>query len=513
MILNLTGNISVLFVYQIYLAYFIVNKYQNVEHDHTRLNTGKLHMSRRANYRANCRKRIDTKMEKILVVDNDLQVAGGIQKGLETEGYKVFKARNSRQALKTVLDNDIDLAIVDTSRPKNLGIGLMERLHLHDREIPVIILSAEGSINDAINAVRKGAANYLTKPIDQQKLLLQLKKSLNERKICRVAGGAPGNCDTRFGFDNIIGNNSGIKQVLKQAAKASETDSNVHIEGESGTGKELIAKSLHLASRRRNEHFVAINCAAIPETLLESELFGYKKGAFTGAVRDKRGLFAQAHEGSFFLDEISEMPLSMQSKLLRVLEEREYYPLGANETQKVDTRIITASHRDLEREVKKGNFREDLYYRIHVISIKLPPLRERKEDITLLARHFLHKYNSRMEKRVKRFSTAALQRLISYSWPGNVRELENSVERAVALAGSEEIDEELLLPKYNTDSAAIKPLKEARDDFMKNYLLKLMEFTNGNVSRAAKLAGKYRADLYDLLKRYNMNPGNFRKRT
>ena len=450
-------------------------------------------------------------MEKILVVDDDSNILEVIQMRLEAEGFDVVKALNTRQALDYANHTTIDLALVDLKLKNEDGIHLMEKLHQYDRDTPVIILTAHGSINNAVEAMKKGASGYLTKPFDHQELLIQLKNCLEKSRLTKEVSNLRSICDVHFGVRNIIGISSGIKQVLKQVTRAAETDSNVHIEGESGTGKELIAKSLHLASRRMNGHFVAINCAAIPETLLESELFGYKKGAFTGANMDKKGLLAQAHEGSFFLDEISEMPLSMQAKLLRIIEEREFYPLGAHNTVKVDIRIITASHRDLEDEVEKGNFREDLYYRIHVIPIKLPPLRERKEDIPLLARHFLNKYSEIMQKKVTHFSKSALQRLLAYTWPGNVRELENTVESAVALAENEVIGEETLLPKFDLNTMNIKPLKEARDDFMKDYLLHLIEYTNGNVSRAAKLAGKHRADLYELFNRYELEPGSFRK--
>jgi two-component system response regulator GlrR len=450
-------------------------------------------------------------MEKILVVDDDSNILEVIQMRLEAEGFEVIKALDTKQALDRANHTEIDLALIDLKLKNEDGISLMGKLHQYARDIPVIILTAHGSIDNAVEAMKKGASSYLTKPFDHQELLLQLNNCLEKSRLAKEVSNLRSICDANLGVRNIIGISSGIKQVLKQVKRAAGTDSNVHIEGESGTGKELIAKSLHLDSRRRNEHFVAINCAAIPETLLESELFGYKKGAFTGANMDKKGLLAQAHQGSFFLDEISEMPLSMQAKLLRIIEEREFYPLGANKTVRVDIRIITASHQDLEDEVEKGNFREDLYYRIHVIPIKLPPLRERKEDIPLLVRHFLNKYSEIMQKKVTHFSKSALQRLLAYTWPGNVRELENTVESAVALAENEVIGEETLLPKFGLDTKNIKPLKEARDDFMKDYLLHLIEYTNGNVSRAAKLAGKHRADLYELFKRYELEPDNYRK--
>lgn len=449
-------------------------------------------------------------MDHILVVDDDRNLLSVIRMRLEAADYKVFTASDSADTLQTVRSQEIDLALVDLKLAGEDGIALMEELHRLHTDLPVIILTAHGSIGTAVEAMKKGASNYLTKPFDHQELLLQMDSALEKRRLSREVDTLRTICSNKFGFDNIIGNSAPMKRVLEQVAQAAETDSNVHIEGESGTGKELIAKSLHLASTRKKGPFVAINCAAIPETLLESELFGYKKGAFSGAFGDKKGLFTQAHNGSFFMDEISEMPLTMQSKLLRVLEEREFYPLGGNQTVKVDARIITASNKDLEAQVVQKLFREDLYYRIHVIQVKLPPLRERKEDIPLLARHFLKKCSLEMNKPMNGFNASALQKLLEHSWPGNVRELENAIESAVALALGEEIAEDLLLPKYDLQTASIKPLKKAKDDFLKNYLVQLIEFTGGNVSQAAKLAGKYRADLYELLKKYKLDPASFR---
>jgi two-component system response regulator GlrR len=450
-------------------------------------------------------------MNNILVVDDDRNILNVIQMRLEAESYRVFKALNSNQALTFLKEANIDLALVDLRLKQEDGIALMDEIHRVEPDLPIIILTAHGSINSAVEAMKRGAANYLTKPFNAQELLLQIQNCLEKSALTKEVDTLRHICAARFGFENIIGRSAAMKQVLEQVAQAAETDSNVHIEGESGTGKELIAKSLHLASPRKKGPFVAINCAAIPETLLESELFGYKKGAFSGALSDKKGLFAQAHTGSFFLDEISEMPLTMQSKLLRVLEEREFFPVGGQQTVTVDTRIITASNKNLEQEVASKNFREDLYYRVHVIRIQLPPLRDRRDDIALLARHFLKKYTAEIRKEITSLSPAALQKLLRHNWPGNVRELENTIESAVALGTGSVIDADLILPKCETDNECIKPLKEARDDFMKNYLLQLVEFTQGNVSQAAKLAGKYRADLYDLMKRYKLDPSNFRQ--
>jgi two-component system response regulator GlrR len=449
-------------------------------------------------------------MDRILVVDDDQNVLTVIQMRLEAEGYRVFKATDTKQALKLSENNDIDLAVIDLILKQEDGIELMENLHQANPDVPVIILTAHGSIDSAVQAMKKGALNYLTKPFNYQELLLQINNCLEKSRLSKEVKNLRCLCDERYGFNNIIGNSEGIRKVMEQVAQSADIDSTVHIEGESGTGKELIAKTLHLSSLRKNGPFVAINCAAIPETLLESELFGYKKGAFSGAGRDKKGLFVEAHNGTFFLDEISEMPLTMQTKLLRVLEEREFYPLGGSKTIKVNTRIITASNRDLAVEVDKGRFRKDLFYRVHVILIKIPPLRERKEDIPLLAKHFLNKHTDIIQKEITGFSSLAIQKLLHHSWPGNVRELENTVESAVALTDQNKITDDLVLPKHGIKENQMRPLKQAKDDFLKDYLVQLIELTNGNVSQAAKMAGKYRADLYELLKKYKLNPADFR---
>jgi len=387
----------------------------------------------------------------------------------------------------------------------------MEDLHQINPEMPIIILTAYGTIGSAVEAMKRGTYNYLTKPFDYHKLLLQIKNGLEKSRFSKEIKRLKNVVKERYGFENIIGKSEKMKRVLEQVTKAAESDSSVYIEGESGTGKELIAKTLHMASPRKDGPFVVINCAAIPETLLESELFVYKRGAFTGAVYSKKGLFAQAHKGTFFLDEISEMPLSMQVKLLRVLERKEFYPLGGNKVIKVDARIVAASNKSLEEEIKRGRFREDLFYRIHVIPIKLPPLRERKEDIPLLAKHFLNKFTKKIKKEIKGFSPLALQKLMLYHWPGNVRELENVIECAVAMVTEDIITEDLILQTQKLDKNNLRPLKKAKDDFEKNYLIQVMELTQGNVSQAAKIAGKYRADLYELLEKYGLNPTDFRK--
>ena len=452
-------------------------------------------------------------MEKILIVDDDHSILTVLQMRLEAAGFTINTAANGDEAIARAKQETDDLVVLDLRLGNQNGIEIMEALHQIHPDVPVIILTAHGSIDSAVEAMQRGASNYLTKPFNHQELLLQINSSLEKSRLSREVKNLRSVVGEKFSSKNIIGNSQGMRKVLEQVNQAADTDSIVHIEGESGTGKELIAKTLHIASSRTKGPFVAINCAAIPETLLESELFGYERGAFSGASRNKKGLFAQAHNGSFFMDEISEMPLQMQSKMLRVLEDQEFYPLGSSKTVKVDARINVASNKNLAEEVANGKFREDLFYRIHVILIKLPPLRDRKEDIPLLAKHFLKRHTDQMNKEIKGFTTEALQKLLSYRWPGNVRELENTIESAVALAIDNELSEKLILPRLDVSPQSIKPLKDARDEFLKDYLVHLIEFTSGNVSQAAKLAGKYRADLYELLKKYELDPADFREKS
>jgi two-component system response regulator GlrR len=376
----------------------------------------------------------------------------------------------------------------------------------------VIILTAYGTIDTAVTAMKRGAYTYLTKPFDGHALLAQVDKALAQGQLSSEVRRLRHLVRQRYGFDNIIGKSDAIQRVLEQVYQAAQTDSSIYIEGNSGTGKELIAKTLHLASARREGPFIAINCAAIPETLLESELFGYQKGAFTGAHRTKKGLLSEAHRGTFFFDEISEMPPSMQVKLLRALEERSFFPLGASETAQVDIRVIAASNKSLEGEIKKGHFREDLFYRIHVIPIKLPSLKERKEDIPLLANHFLQKYAREMDRSISGFTPAALKKMMAYDWPGNVRELENTIECAVAMSDQSRIEADAILrnPRQTSLDDHLQSFKDAKEAFERRYLVHLLKLTSGNISQAAKLAGKYRADLYALLKKYDLNPTDYR---
>ena len=300
-----------------------------------------------------------------------------------------------------------------------------------------------------------------------------------------------------------------MRLVLEKVARIADTESNVAIYGASGTGKELIAKAIHISSQREKYPFLAINCAAIPESLLESELFGFEKGAFTGAVKNSKGLFSRADKGTVFLDEIGDMPLSIQAKLLRVLQEKNFVPLGSEKPVSVDVRIIVATNKDLKEEVKSGNFREDLFYRIHVIPVELPLLKDRKDDIPPLVEHFIKKYSGVMGKKVTSITPAAMQKLMLHDWPGNVRELENTIEYAIAMTESNTLADNLILHTKN-EQEELLTLQEARAGFEKKYIENLLEITSGNVSKASELAGKYRADFYNLMKKYNITPQDFK---
>lgn len=452
-------------------------------------------------------------MGKILVVDDDKNLLELLKIRLESAGYEVITALKEEDAIEAAKNQVFDLAIVDLQLLHQDGISLMEELHLILPEMPVLILTAYGSIESAVEAMKKGAYSYLTKPFDPQDLLFQIERAMENRKLNIEIQRLKGLLEERYDFTNIVARSEKMKKVLEMVSQIAKTESTVYIHGESGTGKELIAKAIYLASERKHKSFVAINCAALPEPLLESKLFGHEKGAFTGAIRSAKGLFAQAHGGTIFLDEIGDMSLAIQAKLLRVLQERQFYPVGSEQLVEVDVRVIVATNKNLENQAKQGLFREDLFYRIHVIPIHLPPLRERKEDIPLLVEHFLEKFGQQMKKEIKGLTPMAMQRLMLHDWPGNVRELENTIEYAVAMTHQDTIAENFILQTKNVaiSEEPLKPLKEAKDSYEKTYLIHLLETCGGNVSKAAKLAGKYRADFYDLLKKHGLKSENFKK--
>jgi len=448
---------------------------------------------------------------KILVIDDDSNLLEVIRMRLESANYEVVTALREEEAIEAVRKELFDLAIIDLQLARTDGISFMKDIHEIIPDLPVIILTAYGTIESAVEAMKKGAYSYLTKPFDPRELLLQIEMAMENRKLTSEIKRLKGLVEEKYNFANIIARSAKMQDILARVALIAKTDSTVYIYGESGTGKELIAKAIHLHSERRDKPFVAINCSALPETLLESELFGHEKGAFTGAVKKTDGLFTQADKGTIFLDEIGNMPLSLQSKSLRVLQEQQFYPLGSKKPVKVDVRVIVATNKDIKKEVREGRFREDLFYRIHVIPITLPPLRERKDDIPPLVNHFIKKFSKPMKKKVKGLTPLAMQKLMLHDWPGNVRELENTIEYAMAMTTENIISEDLILPASGLSPEPLKPLNEAKAEFEKNYIIHLLDLTKGNITRAAELAGRYRADFYNLLKKHGINPDDFKK--
>lgn len=448
---------------------------------------------------------------KILIVDDDANLLEVLKVRVESAGYDVATVTGEDDALKAAERESFDLAIVDLQLENMSGIDLMRELRLLIPDMPVIILTAYGTIQSAVEAVKKGAYGYLTKPFNSADLFSHIDKALEESRLSVEITRLKGLLEEDFSAPYIVFKSEKMQQVLNVVSRVADGDSTVFINGESGTGKELIARAIHQASRRRENPFVALNCAAIPESLLESRLFGHKKGAFTGAIDNTKGLFLQADKGTIFLDEIGDMPLGIQAKVLRVLQERQFYPIGGERLVEVDVRIVVATNKNLEEEVEKGLFRRDLFYRIHVIPIYLPPLRDRKDDIGLLVEHFLSRLNDQMKKGIKGLTSEAMKRLMLHDWPGNVRELENTLEFAAAMTREDFISEEFILPpKRKSGEELLRPLKEARDAFERGYLIKVLHACKGNVSEAAELAGRYRTDFYALLKKHNLSAGEFR---
>jgi DNA-binding NtrC family response regulator len=376
---------------------------------------------------------------------------------LGEEGYIVDAVQDGTAALDLFTRNHFDLVITDLMMPRMTGTELLRRLKEIDPECPVLLLTAFGTIDSAVDAMRAGAFHYLTKPVHTDEMLIQVERAMERRTLREELKRLRTEVQARDRLNNIIGQSEAMQKVFESVAQVSDLFANVLITGESGTGKELIARAIHFNSSRATGPFVAVNCAAIPETLLESELFGYVRGAFTDAKKDRRGLFQEASGGILFLDEISEVPLNLQAKLLRVLEDKEIRPLGVNQAEKVDTRVLSASNRILDDMVRQGSFRQDLYYRLNVIRIELPPLRERSEDIALLVDHFIGKFSDGARRKVTGVDVEALTALKNYSWPGNIRELEHTIERAVLLGRGPTIGIDDLPPQLAAcgESAAV----------------------------------------------------------
>ena len=443
----------------------------------------------------------------ILLVDDDPDLLKLISLRLTSAGYRVRTADSGETALATIAVERPATVITDLRMPGIDGLQLFEAVHRQHPALPVIILTAHGTIPDAVSATQRGVFGYLTKPFDSQDLLQKVAAALE------ASGGEAAGSGTAAGEwrASIITRSPRMEDLLRQAKLVADSDASVLIFGESGTGKELLARGIHQASRRSAKAFVAVNCGAIPADLLESELFGHARGAFTGAVQAHKGLFQAADGGTLFLDEIGDMPLPLQVKLLRVLQEGEVRPVGSTQAIPVDVRVISATHRDLDSQREQGHFREDLFYRLNVVSLKLPSLADRREDIPLLAAHILRKLAERYRKPAPSLAPDAMALLVAAPWPGNIRQLLNLLEQSVALATTQVIPATLVQAALKEDAAALVPFEEARKTFERDYLVRLLKITGGNVTQAAQLAKRNRTEFYKLLQRHRLEPGMFKE--
>ncbi|EFH2754531.1 two-component system response regulator GlrR [Escherichia coli] len=437
----------------------------------------------------------------LLLVDDDLGLLKLLGLRLTSEGYSVVTAESGAEGLRVLNREKVDLVISDLRMDEMDGMQLFAEIQKVQPGMPVIILTAHGSIPDAVAATQQGVFSFLTKPVDKDALYQAIDDALEQS--------APAT-DERW-REAIVTRSPLMLRLLEQARLVAQSDVSVLINGQSGTGKEIFAQAIHNASPRNSKPFIAINCGALPEQLLESELFGHARGAFTGAVSNREGLFQAAEGGTLFLDEIGDMPAPLQVKLLRVLQERKVRPLGSNRDIDIDVRIISATHRDLLKAMARGEFREDLYYRLNVVSLKIPALAERTEDIPLLANHLLRQAAERHKPFVRAFSTDAMKRLMTASWPGNVRQLVNVIEQCVALTSSPVISDALVEQALEGENTALPTFVEARNQFELNYLRKLLQITKGNVTHAARMAGRNRTEFYKLLSRHELDANDFKE--
>jgi DNA-binding NtrC family response regulator len=446
----------------------------------------------------------------ILIVEDDREMARFLTELLREERYEIEVALDGSSALERHKRGKFDLTITDLMMPGMKGTELVARLKALDPDHPVLLITAFGTIESAVEAMHAGALNYITKPFRSEEILLHVRRALEQRSLRKELERLRTEVRGRYQFSNLIGRSETMERIFDAVAQVSDLPANILITGESGTGKELIARAIHFNSARARGPFVPLNCAAVPGALLESELFGYVRGAFTDAKKDRRGLFQEASGGTLFLDEIGEVAVNLQAKLLRAIEEKEVRPLGANKNEKVDARLISATNRDLEQRVREGSFRQDLYYRLNVIRIELPPLRERTEDIPALVEHFIQKFADQARRSVAGIDNDALMALMSHRWPGNVRELEHTIERAVlmgknATIGVDDLPQAMFIASHNDP-----PLERAVAkgytlyELEREYIQRVMETTKGNKTEAARILGVDRTTLYRKLEEYKV---------
>jgi len=461
----------------------------------------------------------ENKEQMILVVDDEPNYRIVLSELLNDEGYTVFTADSAQQAMNIVKDTDLDLVLTDMRMPGKDGLQLLSEIKSFNSFLPVIMVTAFAEVDKAVTAMQEGAFNYLTKPFKNDELLISIKKAIDHYSVLRENLRLRDEMKTRYGFASLIGKNAAMQHLYAMIEKVAPTNSSILITGESGTGKELVARAVHMNSPRKDAPFISVNCAALPENLLESELFGHEKGAFTGAVSLRKGRFELAHDGSLFLDEIGELPLSLQAKLLRVLQEHTFERVGGSRSISVDVRIITATNKDLREEVDEGNFREDLFYRLNVVHLHLPPLRERLDDIPMLVSHFLNKQKKLLNKDKLEISPEALRFLTRLPWEGNIRELENTIERAAILCSNNRIDPEDVQP--DTDMAYANPrlghdldidriappgsrLPEVLDTIEKKMIEKALEKAQNVQTHAAEELGITKSLLQYKMKKYSI---------
>lgn len=441
---------------------------------------------------------VSAHQSKVLLVDDDDDILSLLSVWLKKAGYEVVTATSGREALNQVDICHPQLIVTDLFMEDLDGMQLLATVHQANPLLPVIMLSGKAQIPDAVKATHLGSAAFLTKPIQREEFLDQVERALNRSADPRI--------DAAFS-EGLIYRSHAMSEVVEQAKLVADSDITVFIQGDTGTGKEVLAEAVHNASPRRDKPFVPINCGAFPEQLLESELFGHEKGAFTGASNRHEGLFLSANGGTLFLDEIGDMPLTLQVKLLRVLQDFQVRPVGSTRTYPVDVRIISATHRNLAATVKNGEFREDLYYRLNVVQLRIPSLAERREDIPVLIEHFLQKRQSRGRKH---FAPEALDFLKTALWPGNIRQLMNVIDLCVTLSKTETIPLSLAQQALHNEPGKIQTLKEAKENFERNYLISVMRITEGHVANAAKIAGRNRTEFYKLLNQHEIDPAQFR---
>jgi two-component system response regulator GlrR len=448
---------------------------------------------------------VNVNKRDILLVDDDPDLLRLLSIRLQSAGYHVAVTNSAEQALAYVALTRPQAVITDMRMAGMDGMALFQHLHGQDPSLPVIVLTAHGTIPDAVQATQQGVFGYLTKPYDARELLHLLQRAVS---ITQSVDSTEGQADESWRSE-IVTASPLMDSLLSEARLLADSETSVLIQGESGTGKEILARAIHRASPRADNPFVAINCAAIPDQLLESELFGHAKGAFTGAVTSHQGLFMAADGGTLFLDEIGDMPLALQAKLLRVLQDREIRPIGSGRTLAVDVRIISASHRNLVEAFEEGHFREDLYYRLNVVTLSLPALRQRREDIPLLARHFLEQQPAK--RRAKAFTPEAMEMLVANDWPGNVRQLQNVVDHCSVLSSTPLISAALVARAlHDRESAQDLSYANAKKQFERDYLIRLLKITDGQVSEAARLAGRNRTEFYRLLGKHQLTPAMFK---